>query len=149
MDFIISHLSIEGHLQERQWFGPEVHMKCFLDIFLEEEEWSPLNCFTVHYYFWYALGQTQTRTVSNNALWRCMYQHEETSLDTTNEDEIFECSFYTLVLQNVFSVDWKLLFDHSYKWSYKPTELFALLQCNLLINKNILCELLKMCICKI
>lgn len=33
---------------------------------------SQWGCFTVHYYFWYALGLPQTRTVSNNAQWRLM-----------------------------------------------------------------------------
>ncbi len=39
---------------------------------LDEKKGALFNCFTVHYYFWYALGQTQTRTVSNNALWQCV-----------------------------------------------------------------------------
>ncbi len=45
---------------------------------LDEKKGALFNCFTVHYYFWYALGQTQTRTVSNNALWQCVYQRGET-----------------------------------------------------------------------
>lgn len=95
---------------------------------LDEKKGALFNCFTVHYYFWYALGQTQTRTVSNNALWQCVYQRGETQnrfgSKWTNRKHfnmfpLHKCTLYTCIKTQPWGALWSdicIVFILGLKW---------------------------------